>query len=112
MRRDWLDQLARFTVESLQQYAVVENSVYYLLSLWARLVGSIPYLRGSQPVRIDQYAPAIMQTWIQTRLDAVAANLRQGDGALCDLCAAVCGVVCLFVCLTASHLRCNRVAGR
>ena len=37
--------IAKFTVESLNMWQFAPNSVHYLLSLWQRMVGSVPYMK-------------------------------------------------------------------
>ena len=39
--------IAKFTVESLNMWQFAPNSVHYLLSLWQRMVGSVPYMKVS-----------------------------------------------------------------
>lgn len=38
--------IAKFTVQSLQMWQFAPNSVHYLLSLWQRMVTSVPYVKG------------------------------------------------------------------
>ncbi|KAL5104547.1 Exportin-7 [Taenia crassiceps] len=47
------------------------NSLHYLLTLWQRLVASIPYVRTSQPYLIDTYAPQVTRAYIESRLAGV-----------------------------------------
>lgn len=70
---DWLALVAEFTVTSLQSWQWAAGSVYYLLSLWSRLVASVPYLKGEAPSLLDAYVPRITETYITTRLESVAA---------------------------------------
>ena len=37
--------MAKFTVESLQMWQFAPNSIHYLLSLWQRMVASVPYVK-------------------------------------------------------------------
>ena len=39
--------MAKFTVESLQMWQFAPNSIHYLLSLWQRMVASVPYVKAS-----------------------------------------------------------------
>ena len=39
--------MAKFTVESLQMWQFAPNSIHYLLSLWQRMVASVPYVKVS-----------------------------------------------------------------
>lgn len=42
---DAIQLIAKFTVESLNMWQFAPNSVHYLLSLWQRMVGSVPYMK-------------------------------------------------------------------
>ena len=44
--------VATFTIDSFKHWQWASNSVYYLLSLWSRLVASMPYLKGSIPSQV------------------------------------------------------------
>ena len=35
------------------------NSIYYVLSLWQRLVMSIPYVKASEPHMLETYTPEV-----------------------------------------------------
>lgn len=35
------------------------NSIYYLLSLWQRMVMSIPYVKASEPHMLETYTPEV-----------------------------------------------------
>ncbi len=37
--------IAKFTVESLNMWQFAPNSIHYLLSLWQRMVASVPYVK-------------------------------------------------------------------
>ena len=40
--------IAKFTVESLNMWQFAPNSIHYLLSLWQRMVASVPYVKVPQ----------------------------------------------------------------
>ena len=80
---DWLALVADFTVTSLHSWQWARGSVYYLLSLWARLVASVPYLKGEAPSQLDQYVPRITQTYVTTRLESVGI-VAASQGGLDD----------------------------
>ena len=82
--REWVELIAKFTIESFQSWQWASNSVYYLLSLWSRLVASMPYLRGDTPSLLENYAPQVMKAWVQSRLESVTYRLQQGDEPLDD----------------------------
>ena len=74
----WIQLVAEFTLKSLQSWQWASSSVYYLLTLWSRLISSVPYLKGDAPSMLDAYVPKITETFITSRLDSVAA-LQRGD---------------------------------
>lgn len=47
------------------------NSVHYLLSLWQRMVVSVPYVKASEPHLLETYAPGVTAAYIGSRLDSV-----------------------------------------
>ena len=51
---EWIAMVATFTVDSFKHWEWASNSVYYLLSLWSRLVASMPYLKGQQHTHTTQ----------------------------------------------------------
>lgn len=53
--------VAQFTVSSLQSWQFSANSIHYLLSLWQRLVASLPYLRVGDNVQhhLDAFVPEV-----------------------------------------------------
>ena len=72
----WIQGVAEFTLTSLQSWQWASSSVYYLLTLWSRLISSVPYLKGEAPSMLDQYVPKITETFITSRLDSVTAVAR------------------------------------
>ena len=74
----WIQAVAEFTLTSLQSWQWASSSVYYLLTLWSRLISSVPYLKGEAPSMLDAYVPRITETFITSRLDSVTAVAR-GD---------------------------------
>ena len=76
--QQWIQLVAEFTLTSLQSWQWASSSVYYLLTLWSRLISSVPYLKGEAPSMLDAYVPRITETFITTRLDSVTAVAR-GD---------------------------------
>merc|ERR1712216_940950 len=57
----WIELLAKFTVASLNAYEWASNSIFYLLSLWSRLVMSLPYLKYEEPSQLSRFVPEIMK---------------------------------------------------
>ncbi|XP_075733284.1 ran-binding protein 16 isoform X7 [Rhipicephalus microplus] len=80
--------IAKFTVTSLQtdiqkryvheMWQFAPNSVHYLLSLWQRMVASVPYVKASEPHLLDAYTPEVTRAYITSRLDSVSQVLREG----------------------------------
>ena len=44
---EWIQLTADFTIQSFGNWQWSQNSVHYLLALWARLVAAIPYFKPS-----------------------------------------------------------------
>uniref|UniRef100_A0A8D8RPF3 Exportin-7 n=2 Tax=Cacopsylla melanoneura TaxID=428564 RepID=A0A8D8RPF3_9HEMI len=68
--------IAKFTVESLQMWQFAPNSVHYLLSLWQRMVASVPYIKAMEPHQLHTYTPEVTTAYITSRLDSVAVVIR------------------------------------
>lgn len=52
------------------------NSVHYLLSLWQRMVASIPYVRAAEPHHLGTYTPEVTKAYITSRLDSTRIIIR------------------------------------
>ncbi|KAE8744901.1 hypothetical protein FOCC_FOCC008466 [Frankliniella occidentalis] len=70
--------VAKFTVESLQMWQFAPNSVHYLLSLWQRMVASVPYVKATEPHLLETYTPEVTNAYITSRLESVAVVVREG----------------------------------
>nr|XP_011738357.1 ran-binding protein 17 isoform X2 [Macaca nemestrina] len=68
--------IANFTITSLQHWEVAPNSVHYLLTLWQRMVASVPFVKSTEPHLLDTYAPEITKAFITSRLESVAIVVR------------------------------------
>eukprot|EP00095_Tigriopus_kingsejongensis_P007054 maker-scaffold146_size311726-snap-gene-2.19 protein:Tk07054 transcript:maker-scaffold146_size311726-snap-gene-2.19-mRNA-1 annotation:"Exportin-7" len=68
--------MAKFTVESLQMWQFAPNSIHYLLSLWQRMVASVPYVKAAEPHLLETYTPEVTQAYITSRLDSVGVVIR------------------------------------
>lgn len=55
-----------------------QNSLYYLLSLWQRMVASVPYIKTQEPHHLETYTPEITNTFITSRLEHVNSVVRDG----------------------------------
>lgn len=53
-----------------------QNSLYYLLSLWQRMVASVPYIKAQEPHLLETYTPEITSVFITSRLELVNAVVR------------------------------------
>ncbi|XP_042320748.1 ran-binding protein 17 isoform X3 [Sceloporus undulatus] len=70
--------IASFTITSLQHWECTPNSVHYLLTLWQRMVASVPFVKSSEPHLLDSYAPEITKAYITSRLESVPMVIRDG----------------------------------
>ncbi|XP_028384819.1 ran-binding protein 17 isoform X1 [Phyllostomus discolor] len=68
--------IANFTITSLQHWEFAPNSVHYLLTLWQRMVASVPFVKSTEPHLLDTYAPEITKAFITSRLESVAIVVR------------------------------------
>jgi exportin-7 len=50
-----------------------QNSLYYLLCLWQRMVSSVPYIKAQEPHLLEVYTPEITSVFITSRLELVSA---------------------------------------
>lgn len=73
-----IELIAKFTVQSLQMWQFAPNSVHYLLSLWQRMVASVPYVKSSEPHLLETYTPEVSNAYITSRLKSVAVVVREG----------------------------------
>ncbi|KAM6056117.1 ran-binding protein 17 isoform 2-T2 [Chlamydotis macqueenii] len=70
--------IANFTITSLQHWEFAPNSVHYLLTLWQRMVASVPFVKMAEPHLLDTYAPEITKAYITSRLECVPVVIRDG----------------------------------
>ena len=70
---DWISLVATFTIDSFKHWQWAANSVHYLLSLWSRLVASMPYLKGEMPSQLETYVPQVIAAFINSRMELVRA---------------------------------------
>ena len=54
------------------------NSIHYLLTLWQRMVASVPYVKATEPHLLEVYTPEVTKAYVTSRMDTVAAILRDG----------------------------------
>ena len=77
---EWISLVATFTMDSFKHWQWAANSVYYLLSLWSRLVASMPYLKGKMPSQLETYVPQVITAFISSRMELVRA-IASGEAA-------------------------------
>ncbi|CAG0884315.1 unnamed protein product [Cyprideis torosa] len=75
---EFIQSIASFTIQSLQMWQFAPNSLHYLLSLWQRMVASVPYAKAPEPHLLDTYTPAVTKAYITSRLEAVPIIVRDG----------------------------------
>lgn len=61
---------------SLQYWEFAPNSIHYLLTLWQRMVASVPFMKSTEPHLLDMYAPEITEAFITSWLESVAIVVR------------------------------------
>ena len=66
----------KFSVVCFQMWQFAPNSVHYLLSLWQRMVASVPYVKASEPHLLETYTPEVTQAYITSRLESVHVIVR------------------------------------
>lgn len=64
------------TLVILQVWQFAPNSVHYLLSLWQRMVASVPYVKASEPHMLETYTPEVTNAYVSARLEAVPVIIR------------------------------------
>ncbi|EFC50356.1 exportin-7 [Naegleria gruberi] len=65
----WLDLCANFSIESFTSLEWSNQSVYYILNLWSRLVASKPYLKSENESYLEKYVPEICKKYTISRLE-------------------------------------------
>lgn len=75
---EFIQLIAKFTVQSLQMWHCAPNSVHYLLMLWQRMVSSMPYAKSTEPHLLETYTPEVTKAFITSRLESVAIIIRDG----------------------------------
>jgi len=70
---EWINLVANFTYQSLSvSWNWVGESLFYLLSLWARLIAAKPYLKGGKDARLDDFVNKIVEQYVTRRLMSFA----------------------------------------
>lgn len=61
---------------SFQMWQFAPNSIHYLLSLWQRMVSSVPYVKSPEPHFLNTYTPEVTKAYITSKLKAVPVIVR------------------------------------
>ncbi|XP_053977684.1 exportin-7 isoform X2 [Hylaeus anthracinus] len=69
--------IAKFTVQSLRIWQFSPNSLHYLLTLWQKMVSSIPYVKAGDRHLLDIYTPEVVNAYITSRFESVAVIVRE-----------------------------------
>ncbi|CAG0919166.1 unnamed protein product [Notodromas monacha] len=75
---EFIESIAKFTIQSLQLWQFAPNSVHYLLSLWQKMVASVPYVKATEPHLLEVYTPEVTQAFIKSRIESVPVIMKDG----------------------------------
>lgn len=64
------------TCNFFQMWQFAPNSIHYLLSLWQRMVASVPYVKALEPHLLETYTPEVTQAFVTSRLESVSIIIR------------------------------------
>ena len=67
--------IANFTLSAFKASSS-PNSLHYLLLVWSRVVADVPYLKQEVSPFLNDFLPSISTVFIQSRLDAIVAAVR------------------------------------
>lgn len=59
-------------------WSVASNSIHYLLTLWQKLVTSVPYVKATEPHLLERFAPEVTRAYITSRLEMVNEVVMNG----------------------------------
>lgn len=78
--------IAQFTVHSVRLVEFAQNSTFFLLSFWQRMVTSVVYIKTNDPHMLNVYCPEITTAFTESRLSHVEQVVRDGaDEPLDDI---------------------------
>lgn len=78
--QQWIGLVSSFTLTSLaSDWNWVSDSLYYLLSIWGKLIAAKPYLKSGIDSRLDNYVSKIVEQYISTRLMALSQMDDEDD---------------------------------
>jgi len=77
---DWIAGLSKFTIETLKNPQFSPNSIYYLLSLWNKLVSSIIYIKGDpDKTYLKVYNPPIVEAFIKSKIETTSFSDEEDE---------------------------------
>ncbi|KYQ93071.1 exportin 7 [Tieghemostelium lacteum] len=81
---EWIDSLSTFTINTLKSPHFSPSSIYYLLSLWSKLVSSLTYIKGDpNKALLYKYTPSIIETFITNKIE-MSSYSDEDDEILMD----------------------------
>lgn len=115
-----IELIAKFTVQSLQvrfllliyglnyftykfifkMWQFAPNSVHYLLSLWQRMVASVPYVKAVKPHLLETFTPEVTKAYITSRLESARIIVRYNSASYSKFLFLVCKRSMKSFCLT------------
>lgn len=76
---EWITFVAELTIQSLKSWEFSQHSIHYLLNVWGKITGDLPYMKGELPVFLDQFIPQIMEVFIDQRLRSIPKAMADSD---------------------------------
>ncbi|KRY77853.1 Exportin-7-A, partial [Trichinella pseudospiralis] len=79
---DFVSKVTQFTLNSLWMVNIRQNSIYYLLMFWKRVIDSVSYVRMGERSEIENYSPLIVEAYLESRMlvaDAAANSTVEED---------------------------------
>lgn len=78
--RQWIELVSNFTLQSLaSDWDWIGDSLYYLLSLWSKLINAMPYIKSGKESYLDTYVPKIVEQYVTARLMSIAQLTDDDD---------------------------------
>jgi len=75
----WIKLLAQFTCKTFYSWQFSPNSVFYLLTLWSKMVSALSNLKADAPTYVEDYAPKILTDFVLSRLSSIPTILENPD---------------------------------
>lgn len=80
MYPQWIKLVSNFTLKSLaSDWNWVGESLFYLLSLWAKLINALPYSKSGNESYLSGYVPKIVEQYISSRLVSLSQITDDDD---------------------------------